>query len=156
MSGINPNYKGCVFCGQEECNCPYTGKERPEEDNNMADWIPVNDITPKPEIGSTVLALLHSDNMLIGGMTVAWWDGMDWESEFSQQLQVTHWQTLPRHPEPEPPPKRLCQEHAAQYLADYEEEATVVEESDCQYCTRHQSGCICADCSGAELTSDND
>lgn len=23
MSRINPNYKGCEFCGKEECDCPY-------------------------------------------------------------------------------------------------------------------------------------
>lgn len=51
----------------------------------------------------------------------------------------------------------LCSRHLAEYIADYGDGVGVELNNDnCRDCERHQSGCICADCSGAELTADND
>lgn len=51
----------------------------------------------------------------------------------------------------------LCAEHLAEYIDDYGNDGeAILDKDNCHDCERHQSGCICADCSGAELTSDND
>ncbi len=54
--------------------------------------------------------------------------------------------------------KQLCESHLAEYIEDYGDdgEAVLSAGDSCYYCERHQTGCICADCSGAELTADND
>lgn len=52
--------------------------------------------------------------------------------------------------------QRLCDEHLEQYTDDFGDDGGAVLGSDgsCVRCERHQSGCICADCSGAELTAE--
>lgn len=53
--------------------------------------------------------------------------------------------------------KPLCSTHHAEYLQDYgDSEGVYLSFDSCYRCERHQTGCICADCSGAELTADND
>lgn len=58
--------------------------------------------------------------------------------------------------------RELCASHKTHYNENYGEErdAIVVSEDQCERCqwaeNQHATGCICADCSGAELTSDND
>lgn len=53
--------------------------------------------------------------------------------------------------------RQLCSVHLAEYLEDYGDDGeAVLNEDHCFRCERHSSDCICADCSGAELTADND
>lgn len=53
--------------------------------------------------------------------------------------------------------QHLCDEHLEQYIYDFGDDGqAILGYGRCERCERHQSGCICADCSGAELTADND
>jgi hypothetical protein len=54
--------------------------------------------------------------------------------------------------------RELCAEHLVEYIEDYGDdgEAVLAAGDYCDVCDRHAGNCICADCSGAELTADND
>lgn len=53
--------------------------------------------------------------------------------------------------------RSFCAFHRAEYIDDYGDDGEAALDPDnCLRCQAHPTGCICADCSGAELTSEND